>query len=89
MPRFANSGFRRNHKKGQATVYYTRAEDDSGQKQLCVVGECHLSGARTPPIWGHKSNSVKRCMATLTQLCECPSSYHRPAAYEGHCLAHD
>ena len=66
-----------------ACVYFTKAKNPAGQNQLCVYAECTYGGAKAGPIWGHAAQSVSKCLATLTQKCDCGRSYHKHKFTEG------
>lgn len=74
---------RRSRKTADATVYFTHAVSPEGKDQLCVRVKCHSSDVLVGPVWGHSEESVKRALAMLTQMCPCPSSYHRGKEFMG------
>lgn len=67
-----------------ATVFFGHARDEGGCRQLAVWAECVYSGLRVGPVWAHGQPSVRRCLATLTQSCDCGRSYHRAVYTEGY-----
>ena len=66
-----------------AIVYFTKAKNKDGQKQICVYAECVYGGTRYGPVWAHTRASVDRCLANLTKKCDCGRKYHKHRFSEG------
>ena len=75
---------RRSRITAPATVLFTKAKNDKGQQQICVFAQCQFGGGVAGPIWSHTSAAVRRCLAALTQRCECGRKFHKAREYEGH-----
>ena len=75
---------KRKRKIADATVRFGIKKNLQGRLQCCVWAECHLSGNRAGPIWGHSDESVRKVLAELTSECDCPASFHRGTEYSGH-----
>lgn len=67
-----------------SVVLFTQAVNEAGTKQLCVVAQCTYGGTTFGPIWGHTSQSVNKCLAELTKICDCGRHYHKHRFTEGH-----
>jgi hypothetical protein len=66
-----------------ATVCFTQARNESGQRQPCVFAQCHYAGDTVGPVWGHGERSVRRALKTLSERCQCGRRFHRKRFTEG------
>lgn len=66
-----------------AVVYFTKARNEKGVKQLCVIVECTYGGTISKPTWSHTDQAVKRALATLSAVCECGRKFHKQRFTEG------
>ena len=60
----------------QAELDYTTEENDDGCEVDCVVATCLESGDESGTIYGRHSASIKRALATLTEVCSCGAKFH-------------
>lgn len=70
-------------KAAPSVVHFKSAINEQGHKQICIYAECALSGNLAGPVWGHSDNAIKKSMADLTRLCDCPAKFHRAQDYQG------
>lgn len=50
---------------------------------MCVYAECIYGGTVAGPVWAHTAASVRRCLATLTERCDCGRRFHKTKHTEG------
>lgn len=74
---------RRSRTTAPATVLFTKRKNAKDQVQLCVFAQCQYGGQSAGPIWGHTRAAVARCLATLTESCDCGRAFHKAREYEG------
>lgn len=74
---------RRNRTTAPSTILFTSSINEDGKKQICVYAQCHYAGCTAGPVWSHTDAAVKRCLATLTQDCECGRRFHKAIEFQG------
>jgi hypothetical protein len=75
---------RKPRRTAPATVIFGQAVNEDRHKQICIWTRCDFSGVTIGPIWSHTDAAIRRALATLTQYCDCPATYHKARDYEGH-----
>lgn len=74
---------RKSRTTAPCVVLFTQVKQEGKGKQLCVFAECTYGGTRMGPIWGHSSQSVRKCLAMLTTKCDCGRTFHKHRYSEG------
>ncbi len=66
----------RSTKAPSRLIFRTELNPISDKKLPCVYAKCLQSDRVVGPIWSHTAAGIKRALATLTAVCECPAKFH-------------
>jgi hypothetical protein len=74
---------KKSRKVAHATILFTSAKNEDGDRQICVYAQCQMSENTAGPIWGHTDQSIRKSLSVLTRHCDCPARFHKPREYQG------